>query len=312
MANHVLSSSPATCHWGYFAPDLEPVLEIDSGETVVIETVSGAPSVLPEGPDWDVLPEHAAIHAECPLPLGNGHILTGPVAVRTAEPGDVLQVDVEKIDLRTNWGWNIIRPLAGALPEDFHEPHLLHIHLDKENRIANLPWGTDLKLSPFFGVMGVAPPSEWGMVTSIVPRAMGGNMDCKELGEGSTFYLPVFQSGGLFSAGDGHALQGDGEVNVTAIETSLTGTFCLTVRKDMHLFMPMAETETHYMTFGIDPDLDQAAKQALRAMIDFICERKNLTREQAYALCSIICDLRISQIVNQHKGVHAMLPKEAL
>ena len=122
----------------------------------------------------------------------------------------------------------------------------------------------------------------------------------------------MFQSGGLFSAGDGHALQGDGEVNVTAIETSLTGTFRLTVRKDMHLFMPMAETATHYLTFGIHTDLDQAAKQALRAMIDFICERKNLTREQAYALCSIICDLRISQIVNQHKGVHAMLPKEAL
>ncbi len=309
---HLLHSSPATCHWGYFAPNLKPVLEVASGDTVTIETISGAPAVLPQGPQWDVLPEHAAVHAECPLPLGNGHILTGPVAVKTAEPGDVLQVDIVGIDLRTNWGWNIIRPLAGALPEDFHETTLLHIPLDKANGIANLPWGTNLKLSPFFGVMGVAPPTEWGMVTSIIPRAMGGNIDCKELGVGATLYLPVFQSGGLFSAGDGHALQGDGEVNVTAIETSLTGHFRLTVRKDMHLFMPMAETATHLMTFGMDPDLDQAAKQALRAMIDLICERKNLSREQAYALCSITCDLRISQIVNQHKGVHAMLPKAAL
>ena len=161
--------------------------------------------------------------------------------------------------------------------------------------------------------MGVAPPSEWGMVTSIIPRAMGGNLDCKEIGAGATLYLPVFQPGALFSTGDGHALQGDGEVNVTAIETNLTGHFRLTVRKDMGtLAMPMAETPTHFMTFGIDPDLDNAAKQALRAMIDLICDRRNLSREQAYALCSITCDLRISQIVNQHKGIHAMLPKAAL
>ena len=309
---HHLIARPDTCHWGYFAPDLKPVIEVLSGEAVVIDTVSGAPAVLPQGPEWDVLPEHAAIHAECPLPLGNGHILTGPVAIQGAEPGDALQVDIDAIDLRTNWGWNIIRPLSGALPEDFHETTLLHIPLDKETQTAHLPWGTDLKLSPFFGVMGVAPPSEWGMVTSIIPRAMGGNLDCKELTAGTTLFLPVFQKGGLFSTGDGHALQGDGEVNVTAIETSLTGTFRLTVRKDMQLSMPMAETPTHFMTFGIDPDLDQAAKQALRAMIDLICDRRNLSREQAYALCSITCDLRISQIVNQHKGVHAMLPKEAL
>ncbi|MGY9057029.1 MAG: acetamidase/formamidase family protein [Alphaproteobacteria bacterium] len=313
MANHTLSSTPATCHWGYFAPDLKPALEIASGDRVTIETISGAPAVLPHGPGWDVLPEHASVHAECPLPLGNGHILTGPVAVQGAEPGDVLQVDIEQIDLRTNWGWNIIRPLAGALPEDFHETTLLHIPLDKEKREANLPWGTTLPLNPFFGVMGVAPPSEWGMVTSIIPRAMGGNLDCKEIGAGATLYLPVFQPGALFSTGDGHALQGDGEVNVTAIETNLTGHFRLTVRKDMGtLAMPMAETPTHFMTFGIDPDLDNAAKQALRAMIDLICDRRNLSREQAYALCSITCDLRISQIVNQHKGIHAMLPKAAL
>lgn len=311
--DHHLHARADTCHWGYFSGGLEPALEIASGERVVIDTVSGAPSVLPHGPEWEILPEHGEIHRHCPLPLGNGHILTGPVAVQGAEPGDVLQIDIEQIDLRTNWGWNIIRPLAGALPEDFHEPALFHIPLDKAAGEATLPWGKVLKLSPFFGVMGTAPPTEWGVITSIIPRAMGGNLDCKELTAGTTLYLPVYQRGAMFSAGDGHALQGDGEVNVTAIETSLAGTFRLSVRKDMApLAMPMAESETHWMTFGIDPSLDQAAKQALRGMIALVVEKTGLSREEAYALCSITCDLRISQVVNVHKGVHAMLPKAAL
>jgi acetamidase/formamidase len=224
----------------------------------------------------------------------------------------VLEIRIKDVQLGTNWGWNRIRPLSGALPEDFHEMRLLHIPLDKDKMVANLPWGVDLPLKPFFGVMGVAPPPEWGRITSVIPRSHGGNLDNKELGAGCTLYLPVFNEGGLFSAGDGHAVQGDGEVCVTAVETCLTGTFEIHVRKDMKLTMPRAETETHYITHGIDGVLDNAAKQALREMIVLIQEKSNLSKEDAYTLCSIAADLRVSQIVNVHKGIHVMLAKSAL
>lgn len=308
---HILKASADTVHWGYFDAGLPPVLEIDSGDLVRIETVSGAEEVLPIGA-YEIPPEYHEIHARAPRPLGSGHILTGPVAVRGACPGDVLEVRIRSVDLRTDWGWNLIRPLAGALPEDFPEKRLLTIPLDKAAKVAKLPWGVDLLLSPFFGVMGTAPPPAWGMQTSIVPRAFGGNLDNKELGAGATLYLPVFVEGALFSAGDGHALQGDGEVCVTAIETSLTGLFELHLRHDMRLDAPMAETDEAYITMGVDPDLDQAAKQALRAMIDLIVARANLSREDAYTLCSIVADLRVTQVVNGNKGAHVVLAKRAL
>jgi len=175
-----------------------------------------------------------------------------------------------------------------------------------------MPWGQEVPLAPFFGVMGVAPPAERGTLTSIVPGDFGGNLDLKELVQGAVLYLPVFVEGANFSCGDGHAAQGNGEVCITAIETSLTGTFELILHKDQTLHMPRAETPTHHITFGIDPDLDEAARQALRGMIAFICERTERTPEEAYALCSITCDLNCTQLVNRHKGIHAMLPKTAL
>ncbi len=310
-SHHTVDPTPSTVHWAFFDATLKPVIEIDLGDTVTLNTVSGGRDILPAATGFEILLDHVEIHDKVEQG-GAGHIMTGPVAVRGARPGDVLEVRIKDLKLRQNWGWNRIKPLGGTLPEDFPDFRLLHIKLDKEKMVANLPWGVDLPLSPFFGVMGVAPPKEWGRITSIIPRAHGGNLDNKELGVGCTLYLPVFNDGALFSAGDGHAVQGDGEVNGTAIETCLSGTFELHLRKDMTLLMPRAETKTHYITHGIDPVLDNAAKQALREMIALIQERSNLSKEDAYALCSIAADLHVSQMVNVHKGAHVMLKKAAL
>ena len=307
MAKHHLKADARTCHWGFFDATRRPVLTVKSGDSITIDTVTGPPAHIPKS-GFYVPPELAEIHerAERTLP---GHILTGPVAVEEARPGQVLEVRIHDVKLRQDWGYNVIRPLAGTLQDDFHETRLLHIPLDAATGLAQLPWGKSLKLRPFFGVMGVAPPPAWGRITSIVPRAHGGNLDNKELIPGARLFLPVFVEGGLFSCGDGHGAQGDGEVCVTAIETALEGTFELILRPDLSLAYPRAETPTHFITMGMDPDLDQCVVVALRDMIKLICERSNLSREDAYTLCSLAADLRITQTVNGSKGVHVMLEK---
>jgi acetamidase/formamidase len=311
MTHHHLKASPETCRWGYFDAREAPVLTVRSGDSVTIDTVSGNRDVLPpEG--FHVPPELLAIHAANPgIPFGP-HILTGPVAVEGAKPGDVLEIRIEEVALRQDWGFNFNRPLAGTLPDDFPNYHLMNIPLDAARNVGRLPWGLELPLAPFFGVMGVAPPPAWNRCTSIIPRAFGGNIDNKELVAGTTLFLPVFAPGAMFSCGDGHGCQGDGEVNVTAIETALTGTFTFVVREDIGFTYPRAETPTHVVTFGMDPDLDRCAERALREMIALIVERTGLTREEAYALCSMAADLRVTQTVNQHKGVHCMLAKTLL
>lgn len=277
------------------------------GERVTIDTVSGAPEVLP-GAGYHVPPELLEIHAHSERKLP-GHILTGPVAIEGAEPGDVLEVRIVDVSLRQDWGWNFIRPLAGTLPEDFPEQHLTIIDLDAETMTGRLPWGLELPLRPFFGVMGVAPPPNWGDITSIIPRTHGGNVDLKELVSGTTLFLPVLAEGAMFSCGDGHGAQGDGEVNVTAIETALQGTFEFHLHKNTALARPKAETPTHLITMHMHPDLDRCAEEALRDMIALIAERTGMTREQAYTLCSLAADLRITQTVNGNKGVHCMIEK---
>jgi acetamidase/formamidase len=311
MAHHHLHSSPETCHWGFFEARLSPALTIDSGDEVTIETISGGPEVVPDRSKFHVPPELFEVHArnERMVP---GHILTGPIAVRGADPGDVLEVSILEVKLRQDWGYNLIRPLAGTLPDDFPEPRLLNIPLDLSRMVGRLPWGLELPLKPFFGVMGVAPPPSWGRISSLVPRAIGGNLENKELGAGAKLCLPVLVPGALFSCGDGHGVQGDGEVCVTAIETALQGSFRLTVRKDLRLDYPRAETPTHYMTMAMDPDLDQCVVRALRDMIVLIGEKRNLAREDAYTLCSLAADLRVTQTVNGSKGIHCMIAKEFL
>lgn len=302
-----LNAAPETCHWGYFDAAEPPAVEVESGTEITINTVTGPPQVLP-GPDFHVPPELLEIHA-AGGPVLPGHILTGPVAVKGARPGDVLQIDILDIALRQDWGYNVIRPLSGTLPQDFDETHLTILLLDDARGIAQMPWGLKLPLKPFFGVMGVAPPPAWGRVSTIEPRAHGGNLDNKELVAGTTLFLPVHAEGALFSCGDGHGAQGDGEVCVTAIETALQGRFRLTVRQDLDIAYPEAETADHVITMGMHADLDQAVEMALRRMIAVIVERTGISRPEAYMLCSLAGDLRITQTVNREKGVHMMMAK---
>jgi acetamidase/formamidase len=308
MAEHHLAAGPDTCVWGYFDAASKPVVSIASGDRITIDSVSGNQAIMPDPAKFHVPQALLDIHAQV-KPGPGPHILTGPVYVEGAMPGDVLEVKILDVQLAQDWGYNMIRPLAGTLPYDFAEARGLIIPLDRERMVGKLPWGLDLPLSPFFGIMGVAPPAAWGRVTSVMPRAFGGNLDNKELKAGATLYLPVFAPGALFSVGDGHGVQGDGEVCVTAIETALTGTFELTVRRDLTFVYPRAETPTQYITMGMDPDLDQCVVMALRDMIVLLGEKANLSREDAYTLCSLAADLRVTQTVNGCKGIHVVIDK---
>jgi acetamidase/formamidase len=306
-----LDAGPDTVHWGYFDARLAPVLTIDSGDRVVVSTVSGAPELLPP-PPFVYPPSLPAIHAANGPQRFFGHMCTGPVAVRGAKAGQTLRIDIESIEPHYDWGHNVVRPLSGALPDDFAETRVTHIPLDRARRVWRLPWGQDVPFRPFFGVMAVAPPRAWGTIPTPPPRRNGGNIDNKELVAGATLYLPIFNDGAQFSVGDGHGAQGDGEVCVTAVETGLVGTFRLTVVDDMKLEWPRAETPTHMITMAFDPDLDVCVKIALRQMIDVLGERAGLDRYQAYSLLSLAGDLRVTQVVNGNKGIHLMLDKRYL
>ncbi len=314
MAQHRVAATPETIRWGTFSAAYPPVLTVQSGDTVVLECVTGAPDVMPpEGSGMEVPPALAAIHAADPPRLGP-HILTGPVAVAGAEPGDTLEVRIDKIELGADWGFCGHRPLAGTLPEDFPRRFLSHIAIDRAAGTCRLPWGTELALSPFFGVMGVAPPPAYGAISTKEPREHGGNLDNKEVGAGSTLFLPVWVPGANFSAGDGHGVQGDGEVCINALETCLTGTFTFVLHKAgaAPFRFPRAETPTHYVSMGLNEDLDLAMKQALREMIAFICARSSLSPDQAYQFCSLAVDFHVTQTVNGEKGVHGLLRKGLL
>jgi acetamidase/formamidase len=305
MATHRLDPSPATVHWGYLDAKLPPRLTVESGDTVTVDTVSGG--LADVGDTSIMLPHHRAI-CEALKPSPGPHILTGPIAVRGAEPGDTLEIRIKAMQLTVDWGWNLIRPLRGTLPEDYPDFRCRIIPIDRAAMTCSLPWGATVPLSPFFGILAVAPPPNYGPCSSVEPREFGGNIDCKEFVVGTSLYLPVFVPGANFSCGDGHAVQGDGEVCLTALETCLTGTFELIVHK-RRLAMPRALTPTHYLTFGLDPDLDDAAKQALRDMIRWLVELKGWSAEEAYVFCSLACDLRVTQLVDGNKGIHAMVDR---
>jgi acetamidase/formamidase len=306
--HHVVSCTPEHCHWGFFDAALKPVVTAESGDTVHIECVSGGAEILPSDSRFEVLADHRTILGALEPKLG-AHILTGPVAVAGAEPGDVLEIQILSIDCRQNWGYTRIRPLAGTLPEDFPIRKTMYSGIDRQRGVCTLPWGAEIELAPFFGVMGVAPPPIYGACSSIQPREFGGNMDLKELVAGATLYLPVFAPGAMFSVGDGHGVQGDGEVCITALETALAGTFRLILRKDLHFDLPRAETPTHHITMAFNEDLDDAAKDALRQMIKLIGERMGLPPDDAYMFSSLAVDMRVTQLVDGNKGIHAMLPK---
>ena len=309
--HHEIPATPESMVWGYFDATLPPVLEVASGDTVRLTSwTAGYREQLHPDPAR-VDPRHLAAIDQ--VPAGPGpHFVTGPVHVRGAAPGDVLQIDILDHEFPDDWGYTCILPLLGTIPEDFDRYEVIHPDIDRERGLMVLPWGKEIPLDPFFGILAVAPPRHWGRCPSPPPRAFGGNMDNKELKPGTTLYLPVFNEGALFMAGDGHGVQGDGEVCISALETSLTGSFRLTVRKDLDYRQPFAENASHLISIGLDVDLDDAAKQAVREMVEHVCRRTSLSPSQAYMLCSLAGDLRVTQTVDGVKGCHMMLAKTAL
>lgn len=311
-ATYHLSASPKTVTWGYFDPTTPPVLRIHSGDIVEVDTLPGGGSAALEAaglPRNQMQPALLEVEREVKDRGEVPHILTGPIWIDGAEPGDTLEVKLVSIEPAVPYAWNSFTPGRGFLPDDFPYAHFKLTRLDLTRRVARFADGIEIPLRPFFGVMGVAPPAATGRVSSGPPWIHTGNMDNKDLVAGTTLYMPVHASGALFSVGDGHVGQGDGEVCVTAMETALRGTLQFTVRKDMRLRWPRAETPTHFITMGFHENLEEAARIALREMLDFLVQEKHLDRDTAYILASDAVDLHITQLVDGKKGVHALLPK---
>jgi len=310
--SHVLAPTPKTVAWGYYAATTPPVLRINSGDTVEVRTlITSTPQRLEAAgvkPN-QIEPSLREIATTVTDKGPGGHILTGPIYIEGAEPGDVLEVRIQSIKLAIPYAYTAFRPGSGFLTEDFKEPKIKIIPLDEKRMIGHFGAGIEIPLHPFFGSMGVAPPEASGRINSGPPGIHAGNLDNKELVAGTTLYIPIHVRGGLFQVGDGHAAQGDGEVCITALETSLVGKLQLIVRKDMKLRWPRAETPAAYLTMGIDEDLTEATRIAVREMIDFLANEKKLSRDDAYMLASVAADLSITQLVDGTKGVHAMIPK---
>jgi acetamidase/formamidase len=295
--------------WGYFSADAKPALTVKSGEVVTIDTIVGIPDMLEQlgAATDDPIREMKEMYAKVKDRGPGPHFLTGPVAVEGALPGDVLEVEILKIRLRSPYGWMMIEPGSGALPDEFPYLRKKLIRLDQRNMVAEFAPGIRIPVRPFFGNLGLAPAS--GRLSSGPPSYNTGNVDNKSLVAGTKLFIPVQAPGALFSVGDGHAAQGDGEVCVTAIETNLTGVFRFTVRKNMKLRWPRAETPTHIITMGLHETLDEAARRAVKEMIDYLTTERGLSRDDAYMLTSAAADLHVTQVVDGVKGVHAMLPK---
>jgi len=311
-AEHKLRVSPETLAWGHYWAGAKPVLSVKSGDVVEVQTVSGNPANLERAglPADQLAPELLKLYSSVPDEARGpgGHLLTGPIAIEGAQPGDVLEVRIREIRLDVPYAYNSMGR-NGFLADVFKQGTTKIIPLDRQRMLGRFAPGIDLPLKPFFGSMGVAPPESAGKINSAPPGIHAGNLDNKELVAGTTLYIPVHVPGALFEVGDGHAGMGNGEVDITALETSLTGVFQFVVRKDMHLKWPRAETPTHYITMGLDPDLTQAARLAALETIDFLESEKKLSREEAYMLTSVAVDLEITQLVDGTKGVHAMIPK---
>ncbi len=309
-----LQATPSTIAWGNYDPAGKPALTVKSGDTVAVHTLltnnpsglehAGVPADQVEASLRDVY-DHFPAAARGP----GGHILTGPIAVEGAEPGDTLEIRILKIDLAIPYAYNGFGPPNGLLRDDFPYRRTKIIPLDRQKMTANFGPGITIPLHPFFGSMGVAPPPEMGRWDSTPPTIIGGNMDNKELVAGATLFLPVFVKGGLFEVGDGHAGQGNGEVDVTAMETSLVGTFQFVLHKGEKSPYPRAETPTHFIAMGFDDDLAVATEKAVRNMVEFLAAHKGLSRDDAYMLVSVAGDVDITELVDRNKGVHVMLPK---
>src|SRR5262245_6415730 len=299
---HRLEATPTTVAYGYYWADAKPVLRIASGDIIDVDTaLTNSPAGLQRAgvPPDKIQDSLKAIVGEVTGDRrGPGaHILTGPVYVEGAQPGDVLEVKILSINLAIDYGYN---GCAGFIPTncDPSVPQTI-LKLDTKRMTSEFKPGIVIPLRPFFGSMGVAPAPEVGRVSSNPPGKHAGNLDNRELVAGSTLYIPVFVPGALFEIGDGHGAQGDGEVDQTAIETSLRGRVQLTVRKDMNVVWPRAETATDYISMGADPDLAVATKIAIQEMVDFLAATKGLTKHRAYQLVSIAGNVAVTQLVDK-------------
>ncbi len=315
MTHNFLKATCDTVHLGGFSADLKPALVVQSGDRIDVETFTGfniadqaPPAFRP--PALQAICQNLAVDRK----VGSGpHLLTGPVYVAGAMPGDVLEVRLEAIQPSLPIGFNAIRPGWGALPDQFTQPALRFIDLDLDQQTTEFPPGSGIKipLRPFFGILGVA--TDETRRSSVPPGSYGGNLDNRHLQAGARIFLPIFLPGALFSIGDGHATQGDGEVDVTAIETSMNGTIQLMLRKDLSFTTPIAETDTDVITMGFGTTLDEAFTMSLQQMIMFLEKFVNLSAEEAYVLCSLAVNFHITQVVNHpQKGVHGLLPKSIL
>ncbi len=313
-----LEVKPTTVAWGNYDATRTPVLRIKSGDTVIVHTLlTNNPAGLERNgvkPE-DVQASLREVYANVPQSERGpgGHILTGPIYIEGAEPGDTLEIRIKKIDLAIPYAYNGFRYGVGLLTDDFPYARTKIVPLDRKRMVGLFGPGIEVPLHPFFGSMGVAPPKDFGRYDSTPPTIHGGNMDNKDLVAGSTLYLPVYNPGALFQAGDGHAAQGNGEVDVTALETSLVGTFEFVLHKasEMTTTYPRAETPTHYIAMGFDDNLSAATTKAVRNMVAFLVETKHMTRDDAYMLASVAGDLAITEIVDRNKAVHMSMPKAA-
>jgi acetamidase/formamidase len=318
-----LLATPETIVWGNYNGAAKPALTVHSGDTVVIQTLSTcgpAQRLESLGIPTSEIPQYVRdIYDKFPAAEKGpgGHILTGPVAIAEAQPGDVLEVRIQKVAIDVPWACNSFGAGRGFLPNDFPYSRTKIIRLDRDKMIGHFAPGVDIPLHPFFGSMGIATPG--GKTDSAPPWMNAGNMDNKELVAGTTLFLPVNTKGANFEAGDGHAGQGNGEVDITALETQLTGTFQFIVHKGSlddanRLVWPRAETPTHYIAMGFHEDLKSATEMAVRNMITFLAEQNpdhpHLSREDAYSLISVACDVDITQLVDLPRvGVHVMCPR---
>jgi acetamidase/formamidase len=309
-----LPATPQTVAWGHYDATSKPVLTVKSGDTVVVHTLlTNSPTGLEKAgvAPGDVEQSLRAVYNGVPQSERGpgGHILTGPIAVEGAEPGDTLEVRILKIDLAIPYAYNGFRYGVGFLTDDFPYARVKIVPLDAKKMVGHFAPGIEVPLHPFFGSMGVAPPPSFGRYDSTAPTISGGNMDDKSLVAGTSVFFPVYVAGALLEVGDGHAAQGNGEVDITALETSLTDTLQLILHKGMKSAYPRAETPTAYIAMGFDDDLSRATRKALTNMLDFLVTQKGMSRDDAYMLMSVAGDVEETELVDRNKGVHVALPK---
>ena len=312
-ATHRLEATPSTVAYGYYWSEARPVLRIASGDIIDVDTLlTSTPNALQQAgvPPEKIQESLRSIVAEVTGDRRGpgGHILTGPVYVEGAQAGDALEVKILSISFPIDYGYNGCNGFVPSNCDRTRRQKILPI--DPKTMTSEFAPGIVIPLAPFFGSMGVAPAPELGRVNSSPPGRHAGNLDNRELVAGSTLYIPVFVAGALFEIGDGHAAQGDGEVDLTALETSLRGRLQLTVRKNAALTWPRAETPTDYISMGMDENLEKATTIAIQEMVDFLASTKKLTKHEAYQLVSMAGNVAVTQLVDRPAyGVHVKLPK---